>query len=72
MKPAETSEAPRGKRIIRTKEVLAKVPWSRTTLWRRVRDGSFPPPIRLGPNLNGWLEQAVDDKIDELVAEAAE
>jgi prophage regulatory protein len=70
MKPAEISQASRGRRIIRTKQVLEKLPWSRTTLWRRVRDGSFPPPIRLGPNLNGWLEQAVDDKIDELVAEA--
>ena len=61
-----------GKRIIRTKRVLEKMGWSRTTLWRRVRSGDFPRPIRLGPNMNGWLEEAIDNKISALAAEAAE
>jgi prophage regulatory protein len=61
-----------GKRFIRAKEVQEKMGWSRTTLWRRVRSGDFPRPIRLGPNMIAWLEQVVDDKIDTLVAEGAE
>jgi predicted DNA-binding transcriptional regulator AlpA len=27
---------------------------SRTTLWRGVKDGKFPPPIKLGPFLAKW------------------
>jgi prophage regulatory protein len=27
---------------------------SRTSLWRRVKDGTFPAPIRLGPNRVAW------------------
>ena len=33
--------------ILRTAAVLRATALSRTTLWRRVRDGSFPAPIRL-------------------------
>src|SRR5262245_4656093 len=64
-------ERPIGKRIIRTDDVLRKIPWSRTTLWRRIRSGDFPPPFPIGPNMNGWLEETVDGKIAALVAEAS-
>ena len=72
MKPVEPCEAPRGKRLIRTDAVLARVPISRTTLWRRVKAGTFPPPIRLGPHMNAWLEEVIDDKIAALAAEVRE
>jgi prophage regulatory protein len=29
-------------------------PFSRATLWRRVRDGVFPSPIKLSPNIVAW------------------
>ena len=35
-------------RILRQPEVIEMTGLSRTTIWRRVQDGSFPPPIRLG------------------------
>jgi prophage regulatory protein len=63
-------EPPVGRRIIRTKRVLDKMGWSKTTLWRRVKAGSFPPPIRLGPNMNGWPEDVIDDIISGMAAEA--
>ncbi len=28
--------------------VMALTGWGRTTTWRRVKEGAFPPPIRLG------------------------
>ena len=37
-----------GGRMVRLPEVLEITGLSRTTIWRRERDGSFPPPIRLG------------------------
>lgn len=37
--------------LLRMADVLQRVPFSRTTLWRRVRAGEFPSPVRLGgPN----------------------
>jgi predicted DNA-binding transcriptional regulator AlpA len=32
---------------------------SRTQIWRKVRDGTFPAPIELGPNSVGWFEDEV-------------
>src|SRR6478672_1796396 len=49
-----TPEPPLGKRFLRAKKVLDKVPWSRTTLWRKVRDGHFPAPVRLSNGVNAW------------------
>ena len=34
--------------IMRLPAVLERVGLSKTTLWRRIRDGSFPQPVRLG------------------------
>ena len=34
--------------LLRMRQVLEQVPFSRTTLWRRVRAGDFPRPVRLG------------------------
>jgi predicted DNA-binding transcriptional regulator AlpA len=30
------------------------VPFSKPTLWRRVKDGTFPQPIRLSPGVTAW------------------
>lgn len=30
------------------------IPFSAKTLWRRVKDGSFPSPVKLSPGVNAW------------------
>lgn len=30
------------------------IPFSGPTLWRRVKDGSFPQPVRLSPGVTAW------------------
>ena len=40
--------------ILTTNELLERMPLDRSTIWRMVRDGTFPPPIRLTPSRNGW------------------
>jgi prophage regulatory protein len=52
-------------RILRKPAVRDRVGLSDTTLWRRVRDGEFPQPIRIGKGLVGWLESEVDRWIAE-------
>ena len=42
-------------KILRVREVCARVGWSRTTIWRKTRDGEFPGPFdwALTPSA-GW------------------
>ena len=55
-------------KVLRTKAVCERIGLSRTTLWRRVRDGLFPPPLRLGGNAVGWREQVVEEWLEGLEA----
>ena len=48
-------------RMLRAPEVGERTGLSRITIWRKVRAGTFPPPIELGPNTIGWLESVIDD-----------
>ena len=40
--------------VLRPREVCNVLSVSRTTLWRRIRDGSFPAPLRLSDHIVGW------------------
>ncbi len=46
--------------ILRATEVMAETGLSRTTIWRRVRVGSFPAPTELGPNSIGWPRSKIE------------
>ena len=54
-------------RILRVGRVVHITGLSRTTIWRRVRDGQFPPPIRLGgpgSRATGWRAADVKRWLD--------
>ena len=51
---------PRPRRLLRPNQVMARMGWSRTTLWRRVRAGDFPAPVSTGPNTTAFYEDEVD------------
>ena len=51
--------------MLRAPEVMERVGLSRTTLWRRVRAGTFPAPIELGPNAIGWPASAITSWIEK-------
>ena len=50
-------------RFLRKPSVLDRTGWSAPTLWRRVKDGSFPQPRQIGPRAVEWLESEVDEAI---------
>ncbi len=52
--------------MLRAPEVMAQMGWSRTTLWRRVRDGAFPAPAEIGKNSIGWRQSWVSAARDAL------
>jgi prophage regulatory protein len=55
-----------GRRILRAKAVMSRMGWSRTTLWRRVRAGEFPAPVKTGQNINGWFDDEVGEAQENL------
>ena len=59
-------------RLLRPKEVSAKIGLSKTTIWRAVRVGDFPCPLRLSGRAVGWLEAEVDEWIHTRVRTKSE
>ena len=55
-------------RVLRLPRVQARTGLARSTIYVRVADGSFPPPIRLGARAVGWIESEVDAWIREQIA----
>ena len=51
--------------FVRQKLLLSFVPFSKSTLWRRVNDGVFPAPIRLSVGITAWRAEDVRRWIDE-------
>lgn len=41
--------------FIRERQLLELyLPFSASTLWRKVRSGTFPRPVKLGPAITAW------------------
>ena len=54
-------------RIMRIPEVVEVTGLSKTTIWRRVKSGDFPPPVRLGSLATrsvGWREGEIKRWLD--------
>jgi len=48
-------------RILRIKTVLDRTGLSRSTLYRKVRNGTFPAQVRISTRCAGWRESAVNE-----------
>lgn len=56
--------------ILRRPEVEARTGLSRSTIYARMNDGSFPQAVRLGPKSVGWREHDIDSWISSLQSRA--
>lgn len=50
---------PRG-HFIRTKDLVAELGLSRTSIWREVKAGRLPKPVSLSTQRKGWWSHDVD------------
>jgi len=48
-------------RFLRVREVVPMVGFSKNTLYARIRAGTFPKPVALGPQTTAFLEGEVLD-----------
>ena len=56
--------------ILRRKQVEARCGLSRSALYRRIGQGSFPRPITLaGGRAVGWIEREIDEFLARCVAQ---
>ena len=57
-------------RILRINDVLDRTGiGAKSTLYKYIKDGSFPQPIKIGPKASGWREDEVDQWIAARTAE---
>jgi prophage regulatory protein len=45
--------------FVRQRLLLRFVPFSKSTLWRRVKAGDFPSPVRLSAGVTAWRAEDV-------------
>ena len=57
-------------RIVRLPEVMARTGLSRSTIYVRLGQGSFPKSVQLGARAVGWIEAEVDEWIRRQIAES--
>jgi prophage regulatory protein len=55
-------------RILRRKQVEARVGLSRSTIYGAVNAGTFPKPINLGPQSVGWIEAEIEQWLRDRIA----
>ena len=46
--------------ILRRKQVEKRTGLSRSTIYLRIQEGTFPKPINLGARAVGWLENEIE------------
>lgn len=56
--------------FVRLAQLLAFIPLSKSTLWRRINDGSFPSPIKLSERVTVWRVEDVRRWIQEIGTQA--
>ena len=59
---------PEPDRIIRSRTVLARTGLSRSTMYRKIAEGTFPAQIRISVNGAGWRESDIDRWIENPVS----
>ena len=56
--------------ILRRKQVETQTGLSRSTIYLRIKEGSFPKPISLGARAVGWLESEIDEWLDNQIKQS--
>lgn len=53
-------------RLLRLDEVLHTTGLGRNTVYRRIREGTFPKQVRIGPNSVAWRQSDISQWMTDL------
>jgi len=56
--------------ILRLPAVKARTGLSRSTIYLRVSEGSFPRPVSLGARAIGWIESEVEEWLSRVIQQS--
>lgn len=57
-----------GIRLLRRPQVEKMTGYSRSSIYLKIQDGTFPKPVKLGPRAVAWIEAEVMQWIDGKIA----
>jgi predicted DNA-binding transcriptional regulator AlpA len=66
--PRPFGELPATGYVRQSQLIPAPVPFSSATLWRRVKAGTFPKPVKLSERVTAWRVEDVRQWLDAQVA----
>jgi prophage regulatory protein len=59
-------EEPPPDRLMKLSEVMQRVGIGRTMVYRKIKQGNFPPPYKLSPFASRWSEREVTEWIERV------
>lgn len=62
-KTSQNSQSLPSEGYVRLPQLLAVVPFSRATLWRKVKSRDFPAPVKLSERITAWRVEDVREWI---------
>jgi prophage regulatory protein len=66
--PRPFGELPATGYVRQSQLIPAPVPFSSATLWRRVKAGTFPKPVKLSERVTAWRVEDVRQWLDDQAA----
>jgi prophage regulatory protein len=51
-------------KMFRVKDVIKKIPISRSGIWSSVKKGTFPKPVRIGARSVAWTQSQLDEWLE--------
>ena len=53
--------------ILRLPTVRSRTGLSRSTIYLRIKEGTFPPPVSLGPRAVGWIDTEIQQWLEKQI-----
>lgn len=57
------------KKFLRLKDVLSITGLAKTTIYKKINEGDFPRPVKLGERCSAWLDSEISQWQDDRIAE---
>ena len=58
-------------KLLRIDEVAERTTLGKSTIWLKISEAKFPPPIRLSPGIVVWKQSEIEDWIESHVSKSS-